>query len=45
MKINIFFIQETQSRKYNKDWVLCHISIVFISIQQKGIPVMVTPST
>ena len=35
MKINTFFIHETRSRNCDTGWVLCHISMVFISIPFK----------
>ena len=48
VQINNFFIHETRSHNCDTGWVLCHISMVFISIPfkpQKGTPTMVTPST
>ena len=48
MPTNSSFIHKTQSRNCDKGWVLCHISMVFMSIPfkpQKGTPMMVTPST
>ena len=43
-----FFIHKSRSRNCDTGWVLCHISMVFISIPfkpPKGTPTIVTPST
>ena len=47
-KNSYFFIHKNQSRNCDAGWVLCHISMVFISIPfkpPKGTPMMVSPST
>ena len=47
-KNEYFFIHKNRSRDCDTDWVLCHISVVYISIPfkpPKGTPTMVTPST
>ena len=48
MKTNSFLIHKNRSHNFDTGWVLCHISMVLISIPfkpQKGTPTMVTPST
>ena len=48
VKTNTFFIHKNRSRNCDTGWVLCHISVVFMSIPfkpPKGTPMMVTPST
>ena len=48
MPTNSFFIHKNRSHNFDTGWVLCHISMVFISIPfkpQKGTPTMVAPST